>query len=439
MGLFEALGEAAGHLDTTRKFISGDISFQQAAKRSVAINAVTTGKLFSPCSAVATSLGTFNKAIDSKALELCQTITSLIKEVSGRGLDREDIHLAVAVLAAVQSRVPTPACIMNPYKAESSPSLANFRHYLKHATAVYGTRKLATFVDPGALCFNDGEEAWIRNRTGITGEPITWDYAGGKCPEYYLCVDHERQEVVLAVRGTMDLNAIVLDLDCQYYEPEDDVVYHRGIDNLARELLGRVKDRIGEMLRKNPGYRLTLTGHSLGGAVAAEVAISLSEKTTSGAFVTNDKTCQGREIHCYAIDPAATINPTASRRYEPLISSLVHDKDFVPTLSYGLLQDIAAYARYLRDNRECLVDASLALHSPEKCRGVLEVFERLSVHPRLVPPGRVYAIERVSGKLRYGEVQNVANYYPTLRICINMLCDHFPVNIEKNLSQLGRS
>ncbi|KAJ7879384.1 Alpha/Beta hydrolase protein [Mycena leptocephala] len=96
----------------------------------------------------------------------------------------------------------------------------------------------------------------------------------------FIVRDHKREEIVVAFRGTFSLREAVIDarvLLVPFESPgiEELVHVHRGFlgayNNVAADVVATVKKE----LRDYPAYRVVVTGHSLGGAVASLAAPSL--------------------------------------------------------------------------------------------------------------------------------------------------------------------
>jgi hypothetical protein len=115
-----------------------------------------------------------------------------------------------------------------------------------------------------------------------------------------------------------------------------------------------------DALTKYPSYGLVICGHSLGGGVAALLAIASSQPSStfldqnasranpvkhpriSTQFVTsfNSGLPPGRPIHCYSYGPPAVTSPNLARYTRGLITSVVQNSDIVPCLSLGVLRDL---------------------------------------------------------------------------------------------------
>lgn len=115
-----------------------------------------------------------------------------------------------------------------------------------------------------------------------------------------------------------------------------------------------------------------MTGHSLGAAVCTLLGLFLSTPRTTyqrysepsssdqhnSAFVTNSSSGlpAGRPVHVYAFGPAAAVSSDLAKYSVGLVTSLVHNKDIVPSLSLGTLRDLKAMAVTLYDEKNLAED-----------------------------------------------------------------------------------
>jgi hypothetical protein len=89
---------------------------------------------------------------------------------------------------------------------------------------------------------------------------------------YFLERDDKRREQIITIRGTDNNANIAEDMDITLrYDRPIKIPVHQGFDRAARAVYGDLKPYL------KPGYKTYVVGHSLGGAVAAILAIYLIE------------------------------------------------------------------------------------------------------------------------------------------------------------------
>ncbi|KIX02746.1 uncharacterized protein Z518_08688 [Rhinocladiella mackenziei CBS 650.93] len=289
---------------------------------------------------------------------------------------------------------------------------------------------------------------------GVTGN-TDWSPSAISPLIHFISIDDDSKAVVLTCRGTLGFEDVLTDMTCDY----DDLLWqgqrykvHKGIHASARRLLGgsgsRIMATIRATLEQYPDYGLVLCGHSLGGAVAAILAILISEPSyddSKTSFVTGDKpkllTHQstngsfasdvppislpaGRSIHVYAYGTPACMSELLRVATRGLITTIVNHADIVPCLSLGILHDFRTVALHLKTDT---TDALGALRTrvwnrlvnavkrsfynnpkgpppPENMAGdglgedawawsALKTLRAAMVNDKLVPPGEVFVVE----------------------------------------------
>ncbi|ATY63587.1 lipase precursor [Cordyceps militaris] len=144
-------------------------------------------------------------------------------------------------------------------------SMNNFRFYAQHAAAAYCN---AVGPSPGAAV-TCGDECDDVMRNGAT---ILGTFQGSNTGiASYVAVDKVRREIVFATRGSNNIRNFVTDVlflrrDCDFAAG---CQVHSGFADAWGEIAVAATAAIKEGLQAHPGYRLVVTGHSLGGAVAA--------------------------------------------------------------------------------------------------------------------------------------------------------------------------
>lgn len=151
---------------------------------------------------------------------------------------------------------------------------------------------------------------------------------------FYVALDHKREAVLVAVRGTLSLKDVLTDLsaECENLPIEgvSGACYaHKGICQAASYIYKKlVNDGIlNQAFTIAPEYKLVITGHSLGAGAASVLAILLRN-----SFPT---------LQCYSFSPPGGLLSKALADYsKDFVISVVLGKDLVPRLSIPNIEDL---------------------------------------------------------------------------------------------------
>jgi len=95
-------------------------------------------------------------------------------------------------------------------------------------------------------------------------------------------------------------------------------------------------DEVGQILfatlKDNPGYSVTVTGHSLGAGVASLFSMILHEEFPH------------LKVKCHAFACPCVVSPDLSMKYRSFITTYVLENDIVPRISLGSLEALRAEA-----------------------------------------------------------------------------------------------
>lgn len=156
----------------------------------------------------------------------------------------------------------------------------------------------------------------------------------GLAPPYFIYLDHDHSDIVLAVRGlnlAKESDYAVL-LDNRLGKRNIDGGYvHNGLLKAAAWVLDKECDVLKELLDLYPSYTLTFTGHSLGSGVAAMLALVVVQNRDKLGNVDR------KRVRCYAMAPARCMSLNLAVRYADVINSVVLQVRFYNVFSLFLL------------------------------------------------------------------------------------------------------
>ncbi|XP_051968323.1 diacylglycerol lipase-beta-like [Xyrauchen texanus] len=151
---------------------------------------------------------------------------------------------------------------------------------------------------------------------------------------FFVALDHKREAVLVAVRGTLSLKDVLTDLsaECENLSVEgmSGTCYaHKGISQAANYIYKKlVNDGIlSQAFNIAPEYKLVITGHSLGAGTASLLAVLLRSTHPT--------------LECYAFSPPGGLMSKALADYsKQFVISVVLGKDLVPRLSIPNMEDL---------------------------------------------------------------------------------------------------
>lgn len=366
-------------------------------------------------------------------------------------------------------------------------------HMMRHANSIYGL-PLTVASAPGTSLTRLKDRAIVCKLTGILSTDVF--HADFRTmpfnPAYYVAVDHRVDAIVICIRGTANIVDTLTDVAAtqdpfvtkRHPTPAsspvtpvaklpnfgtgcadlDDTAYvrgygHSGVLRSARNLFKSIRDIVLEVTLKYPNYTIVTTGHSLGGAIAAVLALLFRDDTE----------CPNAVSVAFAPPPCVTYD--LAEQTAALGVTVVNGPDIVPRLSVALLLPLFATARYVADlsrTRKTLLAMGVK-------RGVLDWsmlesvtqrrtvdMEKLHDGRRLFLPGRVVQLlpreddkEDVSNDKSDGADAKSAQKRPLLRrkkpvdvVCVSrtkflfvkqrqrgMFMSHAPVKYRKALAE----
>eukprot|EP00850_Spirogloea_muscicola_P023442 SM000357S13383 [mRNA] locus=s357:20987:24466:+ [translate_table: standard] len=160
-------------------------------------------------------------------------------------------------------------------------------------------------------------------------------------PAFFVALDHERELVVLGIRGTSAATDVLTDLT-PHCEPFQDGYAHSGMLGSAKWLLREEVPGVRQLLAENKGYDLVITGHSLGAGTAALLTMMLRLPHLSDSIASPISQHLGvplTSILCWAFAcPPCVDHRLASA--SPFVRTVVLADDVVARASASALEDL---------------------------------------------------------------------------------------------------
>lgn len=297
----------------------------------------------------------------------------------------------------------------------------------------------------------------------------------GKCP-YAIVADKRRNTLVIVIRGTFSLEAVVTDLslqpvllskygdECEAFQNLNEYC-HRGFLESALWIYRDLQERgileqlVGEPSAPYHGYRMLVAGHSLGAGCAAILAVILHPTF--------------EQLQCLCFSPPGCVfsKTLAAQSY---IRTYVVDSDIVPRLSLhsveGLRMDVLETIARIKVPKHCVAvtaeaSTTLVLHeqipdSPfyQRVQAFREHQQELSDRrsdEKLYLPGQkvVYMVPqqqdphsflekhllRQKPRKRYTPAWADAEHFREIQVVRTVMNDHDPQNMSNILNQLAES
>uniref|UniRef100_A0A7S4S8V7 sn-1-specific diacylglycerol lipase n=1 Tax=Ditylum brightwellii TaxID=49249 RepID=A0A7S4S8V7_9STRA len=228
-----------------------------------------------------------------------------------------------------------------------SSDMLSLSKHMRYAAAAYGLIGMGNCWSR----YGKGQVPWmcdedvIQDLTGLNRSDIICINPGEGIyqPAHFVAIDHKDKEVIVAIRGTMSIQDVLVDLVCQTEnftsvpeDEEDEMVVegkaHEGFLKSAQRLAGKLHEPVVEALSNNPEYRLVVVGHSLGAGVATLLTLLWARIPVFRA----------RDIHGYSYASPCCVCESISqapftRRH---VTSVVFGDDLVSRLSLATFREL---------------------------------------------------------------------------------------------------
>ncbi|CAE7576720.1 ECHIA, partial [Symbiodinium necroappetens] len=201
-------------------------------------------------------------------------------------------------------------------------------HAARFALAAYSNR-LYRLVAPGAACLTlaccmSERRAFVR-MSGISDDDVLLAETVARPfkPVWWICRDRATSTIMVAIRGTFSMSDVLSDVLATQTLYKEHVI-HEGVLASARWVYSKVAP---VLRRESEGGKIVITGHSLGGAVAALLAWLLREDA-------------GLPARAFVFGVPQVTDEALARKMARFVTGIIHARDIIPMLSQKSVEDL---------------------------------------------------------------------------------------------------
>eukprot|EP01133_Synstelium_polycarpum_P007865 gene7865-9233_t len=313
------------------------------------------------------------------------------------------------------------------------------------ATAAYGRKLYYGLMErklfKGALGTDSLNTRVVLKHTGVKKEDIlsTKWYSSKYSPGHFIAIDHETKSVVLSIRGTFNHFDVITDLVAKAKQYRGGVA-HLGMILCAHKKMKETEAILLKALHANQGYRLIVTGHSLGAGVGSVFTFLFYDAHPE------------IPIHCYAFGPPCILSYELATHeiVQSLVTSFCMNDDIVPRLSFcslfylrEVLDSVLSQSKTKIQRGFHIVSAGNGLgdNLTKRISKVLKVSPTIDLshvehnpsgEVQMYPPGRLVRMVKMA-KNQYVAERVDNRSFDKILVSVSMFTDHMPQKYERGL------
>jgi len=362
-----------GSVEQVLNFAHGCTNLGQDLAHGITQASLSTAK-FSLSAAGAQEGELLRLALGDEAAEAIMMVLQMVKRFCAplEGVSTSDLFLAARAWAAVQQAKRYEVLQRGPLVVSTLPPHAE--RAMRWSAATFGALFLAGMAD--GLSVAPAIRAYGGNQTRspaemalaaarVDGRVTVLDFEETSehfVPGFMVAVDHELNCVVLALRGTSGAKDVLVDLVCEVVPCE-----LAGVQGLAHggmlRAAERVSDRLLQLVLKGLELLETtrvrsphlpdvlITGHSLGGGVAALLAALWRDQALLPP---------GKVMQCITFGCPQVLDSQHAMALSNFTTSIILGDDLVPRLSLTTVQDLRESCLRVNNPQAFQLPATLA-------------------------------------------------------------------------------
>ncbi|EGG22406.1 hypothetical protein DFA_04525 [Cavenderia fasciculata] len=389
---------------------------------------------------------TYNDILSDEGKYSMKVISELLNKLfASKKYSTLNIFMGLALLHSYYKQV----VIRNWNCVDDKTFLEEGLRYQKFCTATYGRKLYYGIMESSPVNLIKGiagtdslNTKVIIKHLGIDKKDIiaTKWFSSKYSPGHYVAIDHKTKSVVLAIRGTFNHFDVITDLVCTSSNYSGGGA-HLGMLLCSHKKMQELENILLQQLSNHPGYRLIVTGHSLGAGVASFFTFLFYDAHPE------------IPIHCYAYGTPCMLSHELATHdvVKKLITCFSMNNDIVSRLSFcsmfylkEVLDAILSQSKTKIQRGFQIVSAGNGLGEKltKKLSKILKVSptidlshveHRESGETQMYPAGNMYRIVKISKGVYVAEAVD-SKSFDKIIVSTTMFTDHMPQKYEFGLA-----
>ena len=268
------------------------------------------------------------------------------------------------VLHSINVAYP-PRDVLQPIDLNQESALMNqLRYAMRHSVLALRPSCIAYTTGTWSLMFKSHKSV-LKRYLEISDKDIIlntcsknmkrWKFRVNE-PGYYLMVDHNTKRIVLSIRSSQSFGDVITDLNanpCAFTVDNINGKVHEGMLQSAYSLKDAITEPLLQTCALHEDYKMVITGHSLGGGVAALLGLMYKDHP-----IIRQK--HGLKVYAFASPCIVSKEFTDNEIGSDFITSIAVNCDMVTRLSVQSVKKYNWRQDLMMNQRESVVEALIS-------------------------------------------------------------------------------